>query len=455
MKMKKNDALIFDFFEKKGGYLFVVSDDPLFYRTIRALLGKALAVKRECMFHFHKTSEVAAEVRQQTMDGSPVVVFLERILQGAPTADFIASTKKAFPTVKIIVLTEDTLQERLVYLHEMGADSFVAKPASVNDLVEKMAQCMQPQGKLGRMVQLGKQLMAQGDVEKALAVGNSILEIKPDHAGGHMLCGEAKLRLGRKEDAVASLEEASNASGLFLDPLKKLAELFRDEDEDVYLNYLKKLDQLSPLNTMRKADIGKVYANKKELGKAEQYFDQAVDLASKEAKGLISNVVEEIADSLATKSPAMAEKYLNNVLEMKGARLGREDMGAFNRLGMSLRRQGKWREAIENYQKALDIAGEDEGLHYNMGMAYMEGGCLQEALAAFRRALQLNPKLVKNNSTICYNVGYAYAKTKQPGEAIFYLKKALAIKPDHASAARLLAQMQAKADDSQNMNQAG
>ncbi|MDD4952766.1 MAG: tetratricopeptide repeat protein, partial [Desulfovibrionaceae bacterium] len=253
-----------------------------------------------------------------------------------------------------------------------------------------------------------------------------------------MLKGDALNGMGRSKEAVKAFMEAHKSSSLFLEPIKKLAEIYRDRDQDSYLKYLLKLDSLSPLNSERKCEIGKVYVKKSEMSEAEAYFDQAISCATKEALGYVSNVVETIADVLAEVSLEMSQKYLSQVLELKKDNLGPMDLSVFNRLGINLRQQGKWREAVENYKKALTIAPDDPGLFYNLAMAYLDGKGLKKASASLDKALSINPEFWKTSDSVCYNIAYIYYSVKDFSSARHHLKNTLELNPGNQKAKKLL-----------------
>ncbi len=438
---KKSDATVLDFLEKKMGFLVVLSEDALVTRTLRSMTFKTLGVKTDCVASFSVTNRALNEIKDKHGHGIPLILFVERILNGKPSSDFIYNVKKLYPEVKIIILTSETDRDNLVFLHELGVNNIITKPVSMTNFIEKIASTLKPQGKLGQLIQSGKEYLAQGDYKKVLEISDKVLKIKPGSPAGLMLKGDALESMGDREEAIKALEEAHASSHLYLEPLKKLAEIHKDFNDDMYLNFLKKLDKLSPLNTDRKIEIGKVYVKKNEVLQAKTYFDQAIENATKEAMGFVGSIVENIADTLSAKSPEIAEQYLVNILELKGDTLGRDDLGLFNRLGISLKKQGKIQEAISNYTKALTIAPKDEGLYYNLALAYYEGGNSIKAASSMDKALDLNNELHRSSEPVCYNMAFIHYEAGNMDKAKRLFTELLEMNPKHIEGKKYLTEI--------------
>ena len=69
----------------------------------------------------------------------------------------------------------------------------------------------------------------------------------------------------------------------------------------------------------------------------------------------------------------------------------KENVHVYNRLGIALRRQKKWKKAIEEYMKALKVERKNETIFYNIGTAYLEGNKKKDAVEYFKKALAIDP----------------------------------------------------------------
>ena len=99
-------------------------------------------------------------------------------------------------------------------------------------------------------------------------------------------------------------------------------------------------------------------------------------------------------------------------------------------MGNVLKDQGKLKEAIKAYKKALAIKPDYAEAHNNMGNAFKEQSNLEEAIEAYNKALAIKPDYAE----AYYNMGNTFKEQGKLEERREAYKKALAIKPDYAEA---------------------
>jgi len=64
----------------------------------------------------------------------------------------------------------------------------------------------------------------------------------------------------------------------------------------------------------------------------------------------------------------------------------------FFRQGVSLARQGQWKEALDAYKESLRLDPDNAQIYMNMGFVYYELGYDREAQEAFDRAAKLQAR---------------------------------------------------------------
>lgn len=441
LKNKQYEQSVIDYLNNKG-HLICITDDAQFTTLLRTTILKQLGQNADVLTATSDPDQALRIIREVSGHKAMPLVFLERMVSGKDMGFMVRQIKNAFPDLRIIMLTNEAERQRLVLLHEIGADNFITKPISINGLIEKMAFTIKPQGKLGQLIELARSLVAQGNPQQALKVCKQLLEIKSNSAAAFLVIGDAFRALGKLERARDAYEEASRNAEMYLEPLRRLADLHGQMGDTVKrLYYLERLDQLSPLNVERKVDMGEIQLALGNEEAAGKLFETAVTLATKEALRYIGEVASRVAAIYAEKNPEQAEKFLRRALDAKGAYLSKEDIGTFNRLGILLRNQGKWKEALVEYQKALKVAPDDENLYYNMGMACAEGKEFREAQVHMLKALAINPDLPRAATSIAYNIALVFGQNGDKKQAVECLNIALECDPEFEPARKALERM--------------
>ena len=103
--------------------------------------------------------------------------------------------------------------------------------------------------------------------------------------------------------------------------------------------------------------------------------------------------------------------------------------GLFN-LGLSYWKSGRYKKAIDAFNRAIKLKPDFVEAQYGLGIAYGESGRHKEAIEAFKQVIKLKPDF----SEAHYNLGFAYRKSGMHKEAIEAFKQAIRLKPDFAEA---------------------
>ena len=445
-KLQKYETTIVDFFDSNEGHVLIISDDNTFFTILRQTITKLLGVQSPVFTTVNSVKKIESVIRTVFAQNEQVIVFLERVCNRHDLLYLVDEIKETYPHAKIILLTSEVAREQLVFLHEVGADNVIAKPISINMLIEKLAFTIKPQNKLGQLIDLSKKMLACGAYSQALNASKSILQMKPNSAAGLIVMGDAYLGLKNYKNARAAYEMASKAAPMYLEPLKKQVSLYESlGDFQNRLRCLNKLDGLSPLNLDRKITIGEAYMELGSSEHAEFVFDTAIEMAANESHNAAAEIAKRVADIYEKADPKSAEKYLKTVLKHKGNTLSENDLALFTSLGVVLRKQGKLKEAIEEYSKALEVSQNDANVYYHLAVALAEGRDYYKASDALHKVLRLNNNFGKTSPSVAYNMGFIFSKSRENKMAREMLADCLAMSPTHKKATSLLATLQAKA----------
>ena len=446
-KLNSYQDTVITYITKENGHILVVSDDQAFCTQLRLTLAKEMGLTAQSIFTALADPRMMLRELRDILARHPApLIFIERTIGGRDLSFLVSQIKQAFTALKIIVLTSDVQRDRLMLLHEVGADNFIAKPVSANTLIEKMAFTLKPQSKLGQIIDMAKKLLAMKKYDMALTACQKVLSLKPGSAAAFLVMGDVFRATQQYDKARLSYESAAKSADLYLAPLQRLAEMYEEiGDTPQQVRYLEKLDNLSPLNVNRKVSLGEAHFANGDLEKAEAFFEKAVVQMNREAADGLSALSSRIAGIYGERAPEMAEKFLRSSLEARGKRLGRSDLSLFNQLGISLRRQGRWQDAITEYKRAIKIAPDDPTLYYNVGMAFAEGADFLQAKANLVIAMDLDPEIHTSNASIACNFGAVFLQSGDLGRASQFFQQALAIKPGMKIALQGLQRAQTKA----------
>ena len=437
--------------EQDNGCFLVLSEDSVFVNILRTAAYKHLALRAGCVRSFGRKENLLKALKESLKNRNIPLLFVETDdSDGQSNVDFVKYLRANLPDVYILVMTAEAVREKLVLFIEVGADGYLIKPVSVDATMEKVAKLVKPASKITAFVRRGNRLMFLKQYEKALRLANKILEVKPDAASALILKGDALKALGKRELALNVYRQAQEHAGMFMDPIKKLAEYYNEEgDEARELGYLDQLDEISPWNIDRKLSIGTINVKMGNLERAEEVFDEVVKLTNREAKARVSGVSRKIGEMFTKRDAQLAEKYLAKSLIYKRNTLSKNDVETFNALGMALRQQGKWSDAVTNYLTALKLAPQEPNLHYNLALAYTEGGEHKKAVEHMDMAVKYNPELGKDSAQVSFNVGYVFAQGQRYKEGIQYLTLSAGQNPGNPKTAALIKAVKQKAAQAQ------
>lgn len=103
---------------------------------------------------------------------------------------------------------------------------------------------------------------------------------------------------------------------------------------------------------------------------------------------------------------------------------------AYNELGNIYYRNNDLREALVNYDKALQIRPSYPEVLHNVGLVYIKAGQMDNAKVFLVKSLQLNPKMYQSY----YRLGQVFAYEGATDQAEAFFVKALEINPNFAPA---------------------
>jgi len=293
-------------------------------------------------------------------------------------------TDNKLQDLPILMITGETYRDQVVQAGELGINGYIIKPFITNTLSNKIIAILEARANPPdyiKLIKAGEVLVDKGDYDKAIAVFKESKNLK-EGARVLALIGEAREKKGEMEKAVDYYKMSNEKNPDYLKAHALSAELhLKMGNEDAALESLKMANSISPNNAGRQVNMGEILLKRGDDANAKDAFNKA----AQQNPALNVDIAEMY---LENDKASLAESFFRKSLGRSAS-----DSHVYNRLGIALRRQGKWQEAVEEYKKAIRIDPRDEAIHYNMGRAYMEGGNNEKAKDCFNKALKLNPEM--------------------------------------------------------------
>jgi len=431
--------LVIDFVEELDGLFLVVSQDKTFFQNFRNSFYKELQIDLERIRIVTNSRRAQEEVRVYKEYQKQPFLFIESEIEGQSSLPFIEEFKGEFPDVFVIILMTDIDERMVAQFVEVGADSFITKPVSVNVLIEKIANTLEPPDLVGKMVREGKERLRKVEFALAYGVARDILKEKPGSPAGLMIMGDALKGLSKRDDALKMYLKAMENAPLYLEPLKKIVDFYKEDgNQSGALRYLVKIDELSPMHIGRKKELGELAFMNGDVENAAKHYEEAIKLAHAQKLPECVQMAEDYGDKIFNSDPIAACRILEFCTRL--ASIYRVDLhwSIYNRLGMVLRKQKRWEAAVDAYVKAAQLAPKDESILFNMGMAYVEGKDFGSAAQKFERAIELNSAFYKGNLSVAYVMGQVFIKANRTKNAILVLNHVYSQDQDYKNIKALL-----------------
>lgn len=427
-----------------NGHIICICEDVRLHNLLRSTLCQSLGLPQTVLSLAQDADNLVRLVRNKCVDNAAPLLLCDLNVNGHDMSYVVRLLKNGFPELRIALLSAETNEGRIAMLQEAGAGQCFPRPTESQELLERIASCIYTYGKIDRMLDWARTLLDQGEHLSALQVCKKALDAKGNSTAVLLTIGDVFRAMGQMEKACEAYENASRGSSTNLEPLRRLADIYKDlNNPRKRLAYLERLDQLAPFSVERKLAIGSIYVALNNMEQARKSFNQGMELAGREAMAQVGEVAFRVADAVAENDAEMAIAYWRKGLDAKGGMLNPDDMQALNRLGMSLRREGRWQEACEEYRKALKTMPDNGTLYYNMAMAFVDGKDFESARTAVLKALSLSPSLPRKSAGAAYNMAVIFAELKDNVHALPLLRVALELDPANTQAQALLDKLSA------------
>ncbi|HEX5481906.1 MAG TPA: tetratricopeptide repeat protein [Terriglobia bacterium] len=268
-----------------------------------------------------------------------------------------------------------------------------------------------------------RQDLAQHDLQKAVQEYAEILKLDPRNAEIYSAEGVALYGLGRTRQAAEALQKA-----LSLDPGQSTAELFLGLSQsslgkcnEAIPLLRRRLGPPTPVDLRRVAGISLLSCYRDTA-----QYEQALDLARtlKKSFPADADVLYNVAELYTQLWDVTASELLKD---------HPESYRVHQLAGQVLEAQGKYPQAIKEYQLAIRENDKIPDLHYRIGKILLDQdgpGADDQAIAYFKQELQVNP----DDAAPEYSIAEILRQQRQFSQAERHFRRALQMSPDFVEA---------------------
>jgi len=285
---------------------------------------------------------------------------------------------------------------------------------------------VEAKGSAQSKMDLAELMFFNGNIDGAIRAYKQALSMQPDLVQAHM--GLLSLYI-QKQDFPKAIDECREV--IRLKPSTKdvhliLGNLLRAQNDfDGSIEALTKANESGSDPVQVHSALGTAHLQKGNLEKAEEHLRHATEKHPKSAADaeLLLGVV---LFKKGNKTEAM--EHIDQSIKLKT-----KNPEAHNAKGDMLAADSKWKEALEEYEQAVEDEPKFALAHASMGNAHLQMGNNDKAMEHFKKARDLNP----SDKNVLYALPILLEKAGKTQEALTEFENSLMLETDATMAAQI------------------
>jgi tetratricopeptide (TPR) repeat protein len=328
-------------------------------------------------------------------------------------------------SIPFIFVEKEFTKEEIISSFKAGASQFLVFPSDpiafgkkISDVFEGPKESTQAREVNSLLLEANK-LRERGEFEQSIVLYNKALDVGGENAEVFTEKGNALLQMEDIEQAVLAFQRAIEIEMNFPRAYQGLGASYEQlgEVQKAKENFSMVLE-LEPDNVQVCYNLGVLYQEEANYDQAKFYFEKGIKKNKQFFKnylGLAKNyeAQEKPQEALNVYKQAMSHNPSQTFLSVTaGDFCLKHDMNKeaeeifcsaisanetnihlYNRMGIALRKQKKYDEAITNFAKAIKVNPDDPNLRYNLAKAYYMKGEEQTAIDKLLKAFELDAGL--------------------------------------------------------------
>ncbi len=419
--------------------IFLISQDQHMTEMIQAYL-KTLGFQPGKTETSGSPSELIQQIQKTPASVDLVIYPLDSQDASQPGIQLIENVQKTLSdsgcrgTIPFIFLAKKFKKKDVVSAPRDGTCRFLLMPTTPISLGTKIVEIFERTKDSPSVVEVsnlileGGRLREKGSFDEAIKCYNKALEIGGANVEVLTEKGNTFLKQGNIDEAIQCFIESTGIEASFPRAYQGLGQAFTQlgDYQEAKKNYLKVID-LEPENAQAYHDIGALYRDEGDHESARYCFEKGVNynksflnnylgLAEtyeslnkpKESWEVYKDAMEANPNQtllfLKAGNFCLKQELYEKAEKVFGKALGRSrhSIHLYNRMGIALRKQKKFQEAISNFAKAITIKPGDANLLYNLAKAYYLSGnestAMDKLKVAFGQDQDLKLKFQKDRT---------------------------------------------------------
>jgi two-component system chemotaxis response regulator CheY len=358
--------------------LLVVDDLPQMRDMLRAMLKKngyanlSMADSGKHALTFITSKHIDLVMTDWTMPNMSGIELLKHI-KGDPN----------LYRIPVLMISDERASDKVLYAVEEGADGFMVKPFSENDLIKNIKLALAKSASMGELnekISEMQRLKLSKQYREALELGFEILKRGKNQRVALMTC-ECLYQVEEYDKAIGMIADTDekSRSSQHSNLLGKIHLSLKHYDQGIVA--LEQAVKINPLNYERKIDLAGAYLAAGRKAEAEKVLVGILNARPTDLE-LVSIAQIYLDQDQMDKAGDCLKRTVDPI---------KETVPVFNNYAVALRRADRLEDATDIYLKCLRIDPNSDVLHYNLAVLYAKSGKFNEAKEAAANALKLNP----------------------------------------------------------------
>lgn len=234
------------------------------------------------------------------------------------------------------------------------------------------------------MIERGQKLLEEGKIDQAIIELEKSLKLRANHAGAHLLLGNAYTAKRLLHKALSAFQQSVEAA------------------PDFFLAHY---------------NLGLTYLELNNFKEAANEFQRVIELKPDFADGYYHLGLVYFHDENISKAAGCFEK---------AAQLNPKDVPTAVNLSNCHKIQGRLQDTMKELRRIIALCPDASEPHHNLGMCYADLGELDKAIQEFQLALRSSPDDIDTHRAL----GVAFKQKNQLAKAITEFKAVLRLAPD-------------------------